>query len=56
MYKNKNFDSSEFSNTATGEYVQRPGAPATHGGKGEPTLVLRAASGDVREDSGMRCK
>jgi hypothetical protein len=56
MYKNKKFDSSECSNTAIGEYVRWPIASATRGGKGEPALVLRAASEDVREGSGMCCK
>jgi hypothetical protein len=56
MYKNKKIDSSECSNTATGEYVRQPGAPVTRDGKGEPALMLQAASEDVRESSGMCCK
>jgi hypothetical protein len=50
-FHNKKIDSLECSNTTTGKYVRRPSALATRGGKGEPALVLRAASGDVREDS-----
>jgi hypothetical protein len=52
----KKIDSSECSNTATGEYVRQPGAPVTRGGKGEPALMLQAASEDVRESSDMCCK
>jgi hypothetical protein len=56
MYNNNKIDSSECSNMTTREYVWWPSAPATRGGKGEPTLVLRAVSGDVQEGSGMYCK